>query len=97
MSDPLTLQIKTLNVILNMRENSTCADCNSRTPRWASISRGVFVCLRCSGIHREMTIQVSKIKSTNLDKWKPEWIDLFKHINNDLANSFLEAKLPKHF
>jgi len=55
------------------------------------------VCLRCSGVHREMSVQVSKIKSVNLDKWKPEWLELFKYMNNYIANSYLEANLPSGF
>jgi stromal membrane-associated protein len=44
-----------------------------------------------------MSTNVSKIKSVNLDKWKPEWIELFKYMNNSIANSYLEANLPSGF
>jgi len=44
-----------------------------------------------------MSTNVSKIKSVNLDKWKPEWIELFKYMNNEIANSYLEANLPSNF
>ena len=25
-----------------------CADCNQKDPKWAEISRGIFICLQCS-------------------------------------------------
>jgi stromal membrane-associated protein len=55
--------------LLRMEENRECADCYSRTPRWASITFGSFVCLRCSGMHRQLQVHIAKIKSVNLDKW----------------------------
>ena len=34
--------------------------------------RGVFLCIRCSGIHRSMGTHISKVKSVDLDVWTPE-------------------------
>jgi hypothetical protein len=33
---------------------------------------GVFLCIRCSGIHRGMGTHISKVKSIDLDAWTPE-------------------------
>jgi hypothetical protein len=33
---------------------------------------GVFLCIRCSGIHRGMGTHISKVKSVDLDVWTPE-------------------------
>jgi hypothetical protein len=33
---------------------------------------GVFICIRCSGIHRSMGTHISKVKSVDLDVWTPE-------------------------
>jgi len=38
--------------------------------------RGVFVCIRCSGIHRSMGTHISKVKSVDLDTWTPEQMDV---------------------
>lgn len=27
-----------------------CADCNQTDPKWAEISRGILICLQCSGV-----------------------------------------------
>lgn len=37
------------NQILERPENKVCADCPNKSPTWASIDFGVFVCLRCAG------------------------------------------------
>lgn len=31
-----------------------CADCPTKQPRWASSKLGVFICIECSGIHRNL-------------------------------------------
>lgn len=43
-------------------------------PRWASWNLGVFLCIRCAGIHRNLGVHISKVKSVNLDSWTSEQI-----------------------
>lgn len=43
-------------------------------PRWASWNLGVFLCIRCAGIHRNLGVHISKVKSVNLDTWTPEQV-----------------------
>ena len=93
----ISAQIKILETLLRKEENKECADCNSKTPRWASISFGSFVCLRCSGQHRELQVHITKIKSVNLDKWLPEHVEMYKYFTNFISNSYWEARLPAHF
>lgn len=38
--------------LLQLPENRTCADCDAADPRWASWNLGIFICIRCSGLHR---------------------------------------------
>lgn len=45
-------------------------------PRWASWNLGVFLCIRCAGIHRNLGVHISRVKSVNLDSWTPEQIDV---------------------
>lgn len=39
-------------------------------------NRGVFVCIRCSGIHRSMGTHISKVKSVDLDTWTVEQMEV---------------------
>lgn len=80
-----------------MEENKECADCYSKTPRWASTTFGTFVCLRCSGKHRQLQVHITKVKSVNLDKWPAELVEMYKHVNNALINSYWEARLPRTY
>lgn len=93
----INVQIKILENLLRLNENKECADCNSKTPRWASTTFGTFVCLRCSGKHRQLQVHITKVKSVNLDKWLPEMVELYKHLNNAFINSYWEARLPNNF
>ena len=41
-------------------------------PEWASASKGLFICISCSGIHRNLGAHVSVVKSLRLDTWTVE-------------------------
>ena len=43
-------------------------------PRWVSWNLGIFVCIRCAGIHRNLGVHISKVKSVNLDSWTPHQV-----------------------
>ena len=45
-------------------------------PRWASWNLGVFICIRCAGIHRNLGVHISRVKSVNLDSWTQEQIEV---------------------
>lgn len=95
MSTPPAVK-KALSGLLRDPKNNTCADCKAQShPRWASWSLGVFVCIKCAGIHRSLGTHISKVKSVDLDIWKEEHlVVLVKMRNNELANCFYESKLP---
>eukprot|EP00850_Spirogloea_muscicola_P007399 SM000037S13534 [mRNA] locus=s37:582736:584148:+ [translate_table: standard] len=51
--------------------NRECADCRRKSPQWASVSCGVFVCLECSGQHRALGVHISFVRSVTMDSWTP--------------------------
>lgn len=89
--------IKQLEQILRLPGNDNCADCGQKGPRWASVNLGVFVCIRCSGIHRNMGTHISKVKSVSLDKWQPDMVEQVRRIGNINAKRIYEGRLPANY
>lgn len=75
--------------------NNYCTDCNQAGTRWASANHGVFLCIRCSGIHRSLGVHISKVKSTNMDRWTRGEVELMQKIGNRRGKELYEARLPK--
>ena len=73
--------------------NSECADCGANGTRWATVNHGQFVCIRCSGIHRSLGVHISKVKSTNLDKWTAAEVSVMRMVGNKLGRQLFEARL----
>ncbi|KAK0201083.1 hypothetical protein DFS33DRAFT_1103445 [Desarmillaria ectypa] len=84
---------KTLRELVKKPENKLCADCKRNDPRWASWNIGVFLCIRCSGIHRGMGTHISRVKSVDLDVWTPEQMESIQKWGNYRANLYWEAHL----
>lgn len=74
--------------------NSECADCGANGTRWATVNHGCFVCIRCSGIHRSLGTHISKVKSTNLDKWTSAEVAVMKMVGNKNGRALFEGRLP---
>ena len=88
-------QKQIINKLLKKQENKLCADCKNSPPSWASINLGVFICIKCSGVHRELGTHISKIKSVNLDIWSDDILEKFKKIDNKISNDYWEYNLKK--
>ncbi|OBZ81908.1 hypothetical protein A0J61_10044 [Choanephora cucurbitarum] len=84
---------KILAALLDEEDNSYCADCRKKDPRWASWNLGIFVCIRCSGIHRSLGTHISKVKSVDLDTWTPEQIENMTKWGNRRARMYWEAEI----
>jgi len=88
-------ELKVLMQLLKLPENTYCAECGARHPRWASYNLGIFVCLQCSGIHRDLGVDISKVRSITLDTWTPEMVKGMKEMGNQKSNAIWEYNLPQ--
>jgi stromal membrane-associated protein len=55
------------------------------------------MCIRCAGIHRNLGVHISRVKSVNLDAWTPEQIETIQKGGNAKAKGRYEANLPANF
>lgn len=83
--------------LLKRPENRECMDCRARNPTWASINLGVFVCIRCSGLHRQVGVHISKVRSCTMDLWEPEQIAFMQTMGNERGKAIYEALLPPDY
>jgi hypothetical protein len=63
-----------LEIKAETEENQICADCKRVETResmveWVSVSRGVFICIDCAGIHRRPRDETPIVRSIRLDTW----------------------------
>merc|ERR1711959_708107 len=86
--------INQLKRLCKLPENNQCVDCPARGPRWASVNLGVFLCLQCSGIHRNLGVHVSKVRSISLDSWNKVQTERMTVIGNKVGNKFWAANAP---
>ncbi|XP_044508205.1 ADP-ribosylation factor GTPase-activating protein AGD3-like [Mangifera indica] len=86
---------KPIDVLRRVCGNDKCADCGASEPDWASLNLGVLVCIECSGVHRNLGVHISKVRSLTLDVkvWEPSVICLFQSLGNAFANSVWEELL----
>ncbi|KAM1418161.1 hypothetical protein ACFXTO_021869 [Malus domestica] len=86
---------KTIDMLRRVCGNDKCADCGAPEPDWASLNLGVLVCIECSGVHRNLGVHISKVRSLTLDVkvWEPSVINLFQSLGNAFSNSVWEELL----
>jgi len=84
-----------LTQMLKDEDNKYCVDCDSKGPRWASWNLGLFLCIRCAGMHRNLGVHISKVKSVNLDTWTPQQVASMQMMGNSRARAVYEANLPE--
>ena len=83
---------------VEMDENSCCMECGKPDVAWASINLGITLCDECAGLHRQVGVHISKVRSLWLDDiWKkqPELItDLINNYGNKKARNKYQHNIP---
>ncbi|KAL1503935.1 hypothetical protein AB1Y20_012396 [Prymnesium parvum] len=83
-----------LQTVRQIEGNSQCADCGAPSPTWASINLGITLCLACAGVHRQLGVHLSKVRSLELDtkEWTPPVLGLMARLGNSRANAIWAAQ-----
>jgi stromal membrane-associated protein len=84
--------------LLKVPGNDICADCSEPQPRWCLVNTGVFVCIKCSGIHRSFGAHISKVRSCLLDELEEEDVKNLSENGNakvNLVEATIEGGLKK--
>ncbi|XP_038892774.1 ADP-ribosylation factor GTPase-activating protein AGD4-like isoform X3 [Benincasa hispida] len=87
-------QVDSVSKILReIAGNDLCAECGTPEPEWASLNLGILLCIECSGVHRNLGVHISKVRSIILDVkvWEPSILDLFRNLGNAYCNSIWEG------
>nr|BAD01238.1 putative ARF GTPase-activating domain-containing protein [Oryza sativa Japonica Group] len=87
---------KPIDLLRKVDGNIICVDCGSMEPDWASLNLGALLCIECSGVHRNLGVHISKVRSLTLDVrvWEPSVINLFQSLGNKFVNDVWEEVLP---
>jgi len=77
-------------------ENNICFECRAPSTQWASVNNGIFLCLNCSGLHRGFGVNVSFVRSINMDSWSDLQLAMMKNGGNTRMREFFDNyKIPQ--
>lgn len=72
-------------------DNRICFECGARNAPWISTTFAIFLCVNCSGNHRNLGARVSFVRSTELDKTRLEEILRMEIGGNSRAKHYFRS------
>ncbi|XP_019416199.1 PREDICTED: probable ADP-ribosylation factor GTPase-activating protein AGD14 isoform X3 [Lupinus angustifolius] len=86
---------KEIRGLLKLPANRRCINCNVLGPQYVCTTFNTFVCINCSGIHREFT---HRVKSVSMAKFTPEEVAALEAGGNERAKQiyFKEWDSQRH-
>lgn len=81
-----------LDAALREKGNDRCAECMAAHPRWASVNLGIFLCMRCASLHRQLGTHISRVKSTSLDSWTRDEVRYMRQVGNAKSNAVFNPR-----
>lgn len=86
---------QTLKQLRSLPGNKECAECKTSPSTWASVTLGVFVCMDCAQVHRNLGAHISKVKSCmGTYLWCPDELERMKEIGNSRAWALFTGGAP---
>jgi hypothetical protein len=74
--------------------NMRCADCDGPRTVFASGSLGVFLCLRCSTLHRSLPCHVTYVRNLMTDHWEAKHVARMQEVGNAAGETLYLAQVP---
>ncbi|KAK7247510.1 hypothetical protein RIF29_42393 [Crotalaria pallida] len=96
MDDIYSNEVDSVSKILRgIPGNDKCAECTAPEPEWASPNLGILPCIECSGVHRNLGVHISKVRSITLDVTvsEPAFIYFVTWVMRAYCNSMFEGLL----
>ncbi|KAJ0078469.1 hypothetical protein Patl1_23573 [Pistacia atlantica] len=73
---------KIIRGLMKLPPNRRCINCNSLGPQYVCTNFWTFVCMTCSGIHREFT---HRVKSVSMSKFSLQEVEALQNGGNQRA------------